>query len=370
MHHRWGLKPVLVLLLVVVAWVTIQNAHYPGAGAPDVKGGDTRDVGTAAPPSPSPPSGCDRRAAREVRPALHCNNASRYLKLHLAEAQAGETDKEACRAELAAASAGIVCRDSMRARGYNRARGGFGKSSAYRKHWKGLHRALKSEAESAALDTKLVFVGDSMTEALREPSPLKDAAAVFQRVFNESGARNNPLLLGIPGDDTQAVMYRLLEGELAKTAPSAIVLWVGTNNLNIGTGTLEDATQAADGIKALADFVMFLKPEATLFVVGVPKRGGKCMMLTGKRFKPCRVSYETLVGEINGSVGRWVRETGEGGAPLHFVDCNEHFSLAKEGGHFMSDSLHLNTLGYIALWEHCLVKALRKHTHLRLGDVT
>jgi len=71
--------------------------------------------------------------------------------------------------------------------------------------------------------TELVLIGDSLVASW--------APDIFEQFY---GARR-PLNLGIPGDTTQTLLWRLGQGNWpAALRPRAVVLLVGTNNLDAG----------------------------------------------------------------------------------------------------------------------------------------
>ena len=87
--------------------------------------------------------------------------------------------------------------------------------------------------------TELVFLGDSITEAWTEVAP-----DIWESYFG----RYTPLKLGIPGDETQQVLWRIENGELDGLKPRVIVLLVGVNNLRNGEWSV---AETAAGIEAV-----------------------------------------------------------------------------------------------------------------------
>jgi beta-glucosidase len=73
-------------------------------------------------------------------------------------------------------------------------------------------------------DSKLIFVGDSITDVWQwVPS--------FQKYYGQYDA----LDLGISGDQTEHVLYRLEHGELTGLHPKVAVVLIGTNNTWVDT---------------------------------------------------------------------------------------------------------------------------------------
>lgn len=98
--------------------------------------------------------------------------------------------------------------------------------------------------------TELVFLGDSITEAWTEVAP-----DIWESYFG----RYTPLKLGIPGDETQQVLWRIENGELDGLKPRVIVLLVGVNNLRNGEWSV---AETAAGIEAVLHAIKKKLPEA------------------------------------------------------------------------------------------------------------
>ena len=96
---------------------------------------------------------------------------------------------------------------------------------------------------------RLVFIGDSITDAWRQKGTPQN------KVFDERWGKYNPLNLGISGDKTEHVLWRLENGELDGLADGTklVVMMIGTNNLgNNPKATPEDT---AEGVKCLVKTV-------------------------------------------------------------------------------------------------------------------
>src|SRR5687767_11043374 len=72
----------------------------------------------------------------------------------------------------------------------------------------------------------ILFVGDSITDGWR-----KSGKSTFDEVYGPL----DPLNLGIGGDRTQHVLWRLEHGEVEGISPKVAVLMIGTNNLGANT---------------------------------------------------------------------------------------------------------------------------------------
>lgn len=118
--------------------------------------------------------------------------------------------------------------------------------------WRAHHERLL-EAKGRA-DAKVVFLGDSITEAWR-------VAPAYQASFG----RFSPLNLGIAGDLTQNLLWRIEQGEIDGIKPKAAVLMIGVNNLAGGF----TAEQTAAGVRAVVGAVRTRLPETLVLLLEV-----------------------------------------------------------------------------------------------------
>jgi lysophospholipase L1-like esterase len=123
----------------------------------------------------------------------------------------------------------------------------------------------KNVAEAHAHSYDLVFVGDSITDNFHKPGPAPDK--VFKPIWDELFAPHGALNLGVSGDSTQHVLWRLDHGEVDGLAPSNIVLMIGTNNTwHDGRASAQDVTA---GIEAVVTSLHTHMPKAKILVLGI-----------------------------------------------------------------------------------------------------
>ncbi len=104
----------------------------------------------------------------------------------------------------------------------------------------------------------VIFLGDSITHGWEGQKAWHEHFGVFK-----------PVNLGIGGDQTGHVLWRITDGhELDHLNPKAAVIMIGTNN--IGSHT---AQQIADGIKAIVEDLKRQKPNLKILVLGIFPRG-------------------------------------------------------------------------------------------------
>src|SRR5262245_58519258 len=89
--------------------------------------------------------------------------------------------------------------------------------------WTDRQKLLNQRAEEAGEKAQVIFIGDSITQGWE-----KEGKDVWEKFYSPRNAVN----LGIGGDRTQHVLWRLDNGNLKGLKPKAIVLMIGTNNSN------------------------------------------------------------------------------------------------------------------------------------------
>jgi beta-glucosidase len=180
------------------------------------------------------------------------------------------------------------------------------------------------EAALAKGPIQLVWIGDSITDAWR--------GGEQNKVFVERWGKYNPLNLGISGDKTEHVLWRLENGELDGLADGAklAVIMIGTNNLgNKPTATPEDT---AEGVKCIVAKVREKLPNAKVLLLGVFPRGKEPT-------NPFRAQIKT----VNDSI-----KTLDDGKTVKYLDISGAF-LDDKGvlpADVMPDQLHPNLKGY------------------------
>jgi lysophospholipase L1-like esterase len=133
--------------------------------------------------------------------------------------------------------------------------------------------------------------------------------------------------MGIGGDRTQNVLWRLQNGELDGYKAKLFVVMIGTNNL------FEKKTEPADtaaGVKAIIDLIQIKQPQAKILLLGIFPRG--------KKPNPGR----DKIAATNKLISKY-----QGGA-VQYMDIGAKFiepdgTISKE---VMHDSLHLAPKGY------------------------
>src|SRR5262249_14832028 len=111
-------------------------------------------------------------------------------------------------------------------------------------------------------DADVIFLGDSITQGWEGRG---------KKVWMENFTPLKAVNLGISGDQTGHVLWRITEGkELEPIKPRAAVIMIGTNNMG-----RHSAEQIAGGIKAIVDELRKQKPEMKILLLGIFPRSPK-----------------------------------------------------------------------------------------------
>ena len=109
-------------------------------------------------------------------------------------------------------------------------------------------------------DVDLIFIGDSITHGWEGKG-----AAVWERFYGHRNAVN----LGISGDRTQHVIWRLDHGNVDGIRPKVAVVMIGTNN----SGKRNTAAEIVDGVTAVVAKLREKLPRTKIVVLDIFPRG-------------------------------------------------------------------------------------------------
>jgi beta-glucosidase len=183
---------------------------------------------------------------------------------------------------------------------------------------------------------QVIFIGDSITQGWEGAGK-----EVWERYY----APRQGLNLGIGGDRTQHVLWRLDHGNLEGLRPKAAVVMIGTNNSNGEDNTVE---QIADGVRAIVQKLRTRLPGTKVILVAIFPRAENPGPQRGKLLQ----------------VNQLLQRLGDN-RDVFYVDFGYKF-LNDQGlipHELMPDYLHLSPAGY-AIWAESIEGLL---AHL-LGD--
>jgi lysophospholipase L1-like esterase len=127
--------------------------------------------------------------------------------------------------------------------------------------WQERHAQIDNRLKQT--DTQLVFIGDSITQGWEG-----DGRKVWEKFYGPRKAVN----MGIGGDRTQHVLWRLEHGNFDLVKPKLAVLMIGTNNSN---GKDNTAEEIGDGITKIVKTLREKQPEMKILILAIFPRGDK-----------------------------------------------------------------------------------------------
>eukprot|EP00906_Rhabdomonas_costata_P029188 RCo041210 len=209
-----------------------------------------------------------------------------------------------------------------------------------------VHIEHVKEVQQMGARAKLVVIGDSLVHILDNGcwpgsncEEIKKITNLFRSIFNP----NETLTLGMCGDQTQDVQWRLSHGELEGLAPEHAVLLVGANNFLLSDMPWQDA---AVGVSAVLELLLRKLPRTQVVVLGVlPQRPA---------------THNFAIAELNEFLGNTAVAYGQL-ARLHFVSCGQLFVEGDKAHQraMTMDGIHPSLLGYNEMLRRCWVPALR-----------
>ncbi|MBN1418744.1 MAG: GDSL family lipase [Planctomycetes bacterium] len=165
----------------------------------------------------------------------------------------------------------------------------------------------------------LIFVGDSITQGWEGAGK-----EVWSRYYGGRNAVN----LGIGGDRTQHVLWRLDHGNVDGIAPEVAVVMIGTNNSSADRNT---ASEMVDGVTAVVETLRAKLPATRILLLGIFPRG--------QTFNDQRGN----ILQVNQTIQKL-----DDGDHIRYLDIGHRF-LEKDGSlsrEIMPDFLHLTPKGY------------------------
>ncbi len=183
--------------------------------------------------------------------------------------------------------------------------------------WMNRHNSFNERVKQGNVD--LIFIGDSITQGWEGMG----GKAIWEKYYTPRNAVN----LGIGGDRTQHVLWRLDNGNVEGIHPKLAVLMIGTNNS--GTNTAE---QIGDGITAIVKSLREKLPETKILILGIFPRGAdNSNPQRQKNAKANEIAAKLADGKM-----------------IEYLDIGPKFleadgTLTKE---IMPDLLHLSQNGY------------------------
>ena len=202
--------------------------------------------------------------------------------------------------------------------------------------WKDRHASFNRTVSEVGSKARVIFIGDSITQGWE---------GAGKEIWARHYAPRHAINLGIGGDRTQHVLWRLENGNLDGLKPDAAVVMIGTNNSN---GEDNTAEQIIDGVTAIVGKLRATLPDTQVLLVAIFPRAEN---LTAQRGKLAMIN-QVLRRQADGE-------------HVHWVDFGHRF-LNDDGtmpAALMPDYLHLSPAGY-QIW----AEELEPHLARALGE--
>lgn len=193
---------------------------------------------------------------------------------------------------------------------------------------KGRHLRMNERVSKGNVD--LVFIGDSITSGWESRGP---------KVWDQFYGKRNAVNLGIGGDRTQHVIWRLNNGNIKGISPKVAVVMIGTNNSRDNT-----SEQFAEGVTVIINQLRSKLPETKVLLLGIFPRGAS----------------EDKRRRVNEKANAIFSKLADG-EHIHYLDIGSEF-MNNEGEltrGMMPDQLHLNEQGYV-IWAEAIESKLSK----------
>ncbi|MGA2033937.1 MAG: platelet-activating factor acetylhydrolase IB subunit [Thermoguttaceae bacterium] len=195
--------------------------------------------------------------------------------------------------------------------------------------WQTRHKSMNERVKKGNVD--LLMIGDSITHGWEGGG--KD---VWKQYYDKRNAVN----LGIGGDQTQHVLWRLDNGNIDGIQPKLAVLMIGTNNAGCG-----NPDEIAAGVTAIVEKLRTKLPQTKVLVLAIFPRGA---------------DLKDKLRQVNTATNEKIAKLADD-KDVFFLDIGAKF-LDPDGTlprSIMPDLLHPNAKGY-AIWAEAIEPTIKK----------
>jgi lysophospholipase L1-like esterase len=195
--------------------------------------------------------------------------------------------------------------------------------------WQNRQKSMNERVKKGNVD--LLMIGDSITHGWEGQG---------KKVWAKYYEKRNAVNLGIGGDQTQHVLWRLDNGNIDGIQPKLAVLMIGTNNVGCG-----DPEEIAAGVKAIVEKLRSKLPSMKILVLAIFPRGAD---LNDKNRK------------VNSAANQIIAKLADD-KDVFFLDIGAKF-LDPDGKlpkSIMPDLLHPNAKGY-EIWAEAIEPTVKK----------
>jgi len=190
--------------------------------------------------------------------------------------------------------------------------------------WQKRHARKLAEIEKRKNEIRLVFLGSSITHSLEK----EDNRKIWNRYFGKYDYLN----LGVSGDRTENVLWRIRHGEIDGLHPDLLVLMIGTNNTDgVHFPKADSGPEVAEGIARICYEVEKKLPETKILILAIFPYGKD----PANKRRAANAEASRLASQL------------ADGKHIFFADLNDHF-LYPDGTidpSIMPDYLHPSVPG-------------------------
>lgn len=195
--------------------------------------------------------------------------------------------------------------------------------------WQQRHESMNARVKKGNVD--LIFLGDSITHAWESVPDL----------WNKHYGNRNAVNLGISGDQTCHVLWRLDHGNIDGISPKLAVVMIGTNNAGGG----QPAELVAEGVKAVVEKLRAKLPQTKVLLLAIFPRGED----NNNRLRKVNTAANKIIANLADNQMVFFLDIGG-----KFLDADGR--LSKD---IMPDALHPNAKGY-AIWAEAIEPTVAK----------
>ena len=181
--------------------------------------------------------------------------------------------------------------------------------------WMERHESMNAKAKQGNID--LIYIGDSIVQRYE---------GVGKPVWDHYYTPRKALNLGISGDRTQHVLWRLDHGNIDGISPKLAIVMIGQNN-----GGHNTAPEIAEGVTEVVKRIRNKLPNTKILLLGIFQR----------REKP--TPERAVLAEANETISKLADSTS-----IHYMDINSVF-VQPDGtipASLMPDFEHPSELGF------------------------
>jgi beta-glucosidase len=196
--------------------------------------------------------------------------------------------------------------------------------------WMPRHKSMNERVKQGNVD--LLMIGDSITHGWENSG---------KGVWDKYYAKRNAVNLGISGDQTQHVLWRLEHGNIDGIQPKLAVLMIGTNN----AAASSNSKAIAAGVEAIVAKLRAKLPQAKILILAIFPRGAD----PKDRLRRVNAKANEIIAKLADDKN------------VYYLDIGQKF-LDKDGKlsrDIMPDLLHPNAKGY-EIWAEAIEPSVKK----------